>query len=243
MTVHFRPLALAAALAASFLTAEPAPAGSLEVAPVKITLPAKGGPAVLYVANRGKEPIFVQLEGFAWRQKDGGDVLEEARDLAISPPMAKLAPGARQTVRLLVAPDAAAGAERSFRVIVSELPDPATARAQTVRLLLQFSIPIFAGDPPKAPTVAWRLEQKGDGLHVFARNEGTAHVKFSGLRAVAKSGRFAPLESQGPNYVLAGATREWRVPGRTAPKGDKLTIVGRDERSGSDIRATVIVAP
>ena len=61
----------------------------------------------------------------------------------VSPPIAAIPPQGRQTVRLMIAP-AAGSVERSFRLLISELPGGKRQADRSVQVLTQFSVPVFA---------------------------------------------------------------------------------------------------
>jgi fimbrial chaperone protein len=230
----------AALVAALFFAVTPSFGASLEVAPTKLAVDDKGS-ATLTLANRGKEPIIVQIEGFAWEQAGGEDVLKPSNDVLVSPPMARIAPGGTQTVRVMVKPGAASKVERTYRILASELPDPVNNEARTIRVLLQFNIPLFAGAPAKAaPQVAWDASAGAQGLALSARNLGAAHVKFTKLELVTPSGKRMPVKSKGIPYVLAGATRNWTIGGAFGA-GEKLIVEAMSDGSDAVIRNTVVV--
>jgi fimbrial chaperone protein len=231
---------LCAALAAALFALAPASGASLEVAPTKLVVDGKGA-TTLTLANRGTDPIIVQIEGFSWEQMNGQDVLKPSNDVLVSPPMARIAPGGKQTVRVMVKPGGDAGKERTYRILASELPDPVNTDPRTIRVLLQFNIPVFAGKPAKAaPQVAWDASAGADGIALSARNLGAAHVKFTKLELVAASGKRMPVKSKGVPYVLAGATRNWTIGGAFGA-GEKLIVEARADGSDAVIRETVVV--
>jgi fimbrial chaperone protein len=231
---------LCAALAAAFISLAPASGASLEVAPTKLVVDEKGA-STLTLANRGTDPIIVQIQGFSWEQVNGEDVLKPSSDVLVSPPMARIAPGGKQTVRLMVKPGGEAGKERTYRIMASELPDPVINDPRTIRVLLQFNIPVFAGSPAKgAPQVAWDASAGPQGLALSARNLGAAHVKFTKLELVTPSGKRTPVKSKGVPYVLSGATRNWTIGGAFGA-GDKLVVEARADGSDAVIREAVVV--
>jgi fimbrial chaperone protein len=230
----------AATIAALLLFAMPAVAGGLQVSPVTLELPAQGGASALYIVNQGAAPTSVQIEAFAWRQGKSGETLVASDAIAISPPLAQLKPGQRQTVRLVVKPDPSAAAERSFRLIVSELPGG--ARTHAVRMLLQFSVPVFAGDPNAAAKVEWRARPRPDGIWIIAHNAGTKRAKLRDLEfKVANKGLY---KSKSPlAYVLAGATRIIKIPGTGFDLGAKIEIDARDHHNQMAQQASIVLAP
>lgn len=215
-------------------------AGSISVAPTTIDVPADGL-AVFYVVNRGGEPAMVQVEPFDWSQSQGRDQLSESSTLEVSPPMAKLAPGERQLVRLR-APRSGAS-ERSYRLMVSELPDPAGDSAQAVQVLLRFSVPVFTRAPAGAvPELAWQLQRQPDGIHLSVRNEGTMHAKL--LRVVLANGdRTIDVAAHTLAYVLPGGTRDWHVPDVAWKAGAAITLETWADGGSKVLRRTLVVSP
>jgi fimbrial chaperone protein len=231
---------LCAALAAALFLIAPAYGASLEVAPTKLVVDGKGA-TTLTLANRGAEPIIVQIEGFSWEQAGGEDVLKPSKDVLVSPPMARIAPGGKQTVRVMVKPGGEPGKERTYRILASELPDPVTNDPRTIRVLLQFNIPVFASvHANAAPQVAWDASAGANGLALSARNLGAAHVKFTKLELISPSGKRMAIKSKGIPYVLAGATRNWTIGGAFGA-GEKLIIEALADGSNALIRETVVV--
>lgn len=240
LSTRVRALRLCAALFAA-LVAGPAFGASLEVAPTKLVIDGKTGAATLNLANRGTVPIIVQLESFTWAQADGQDVLKPTDAVLVSPPMARIPPGGKQTVRIMVRPGATPGTERTFRLFASELPDPATSEAHTIRVLLQFNVPLFVNTPAvAAPQIKWEARADATGLAVHAKNLGPAHAKFTKIEVVTPSGRRLPATSQGVPYLLAGATRPFQVEGSFGA-GEKVTVEAHTEQSEVVIRQTVEV--
>ncbi len=240
LSIRVGALRLCAALIAA-VAAGPAFGASLEVAPTKLVIDGKTGAATLNLANRGTVPIIVQLESFSWTQADGQDVLKPTDGVLVSPPMARIPPGGKQTVRIMVRPSAEAGTERTFRLFASELPDPATSEAHTIRVLLQFNVPLFVNTPVvAAPQIKWDARAGEKGLAVSAKNLGRAHTKFTKIEVVTQSGRRLPATSEGIPYLLAGATRPFQVEGSFGA-GEKLTVEAHTDSSEVVIRQAVEV--
>lgn len=235
---------LIAALATGAMLSLSAPlarANSLEVSPTTVELPSQGGKGVLYVVNRGQKPIVAQVEAFDWTQSADQNRLEPSTILAVSPPMVRLAPGQTQIVRLRPRADSSVTPERAFRVVVSELPDPADKTARGVQMLLQFSVPVFVGDRASPPDLVWDAVQTPDGLAVRAHNNGTKRAKLANLHLTSASGQDIPVAHDALNYVLAGTSWEWKLSGMTVEVGQPLRIEGLDQRDGRKIDTSVVV--
>jgi fimbrial chaperone protein len=239
-------LVLGTAIAVGLETASlgPAAAGSVEVAPTTIDLPPGSDTAVFYITNRGDHPIVAQIQGMDWRQTDKGDQLDPSGLLTISPPMARLAPGQQQIVRLAAKPDASTTDERAFRLLVSELPDPAARAGGGVRVLLQFSVPVFeAAAHPVQAHLGWQVARSADGFSLVARNTGARHVKLTELSVATADGRSVAIAANAFVYILPGASHRWTIPVRDPRTGEALHIIGRDANTGIAIDASSAVAP
>ncbi|MFM9863468.1 MAG: molecular chaperone [Micropepsaceae bacterium] len=230
---------LCAALVAALFCA-PAYAASLEVAPTKLTIDGKTGATTLTLANRGTQPIIVQLEGFTWDQAGNEDVLKPTDAVLVSPPMARIPAGGKQVVRVMVKPGAP-GVERTYRLFASELPDPANNESRTIRVLLQFSVPLFVGTPEvPASQIKWDARIGAGGLSLSANNFGRAHLKFTKLELVTQGGRRMTVSAKAVPYVLSGATKTWPIAGGFAD-GERVTVEGLTDSSDAAIRETIVV--
>ncbi|WP_165838762.1 fimbrial biogenesis chaperone [Roseicella frigidaeris] len=231
------PILAGAALAMlAALPGGPARAASIEVAPVVIALAPDQRSAVVTLTNRSGEPTAAQLRAFAWRQSATQEELAPTEELLVSPPVFRLAPGASQVVRLVLRP-AAAAAERSFRLLVDELPPPIPG-ATGVRMALRLSLPVFA-PPPAAPpaALAWRLSPEG---RLSVTNTGQRHERLTELRLTAADGSVIPLQAPATPYVLAGAERHW-VLARAQRPGQAMRLAGR--ATGGSFEVTLGPAP
>ena len=131
-------LALAALLACC-----PAMAASLQVAPTSVELQASENGEAVWLSNTDPDkPVRAQVRLFRWTQKDGEETLEPTRDLAISPPLVELAPGARQLVRVIRTGPPPVDDESTYRIIVDEVPDGEDGAGQAMLPLDQTSSPV-----------------------------------------------------------------------------------------------------
>jgi len=196
------------------------PATAMDVAPTLLRLE-PGKPGLLYVSNRGAAPLTVEIRPMDWSQREGQDVLTPSAALLTSPPLVTIAPGVRQSVRLLARHPGA------YRLLVSELPDP-KADAGRVKVMLQFSVPVFVGELG-APSLAWRARREGDAIRLHVANTGRAPVK---LRAARLGG---VTLADGPLYLLAGAERAFTVAGAAS-----LRVTAEDMLSGRALDADAL---
>jgi len=204
--------------------AQDAPSTAMDIAPTMVQL-RPGAAGLFYVTNHGALPLTVEIQAMDWRQQDGRDVLSPSAAFFTSPPVVTIAPGARQSVRLLATRPGA------YRLLVSELPDPA-ADPGRVKVLLQFSVPVFAApDIEKglgAPALAFSARRDGQAVLLRAVNYGVAPVKLSGPRLGGV------ILDHGPVYLLPGARRDFLVHGAAS-----LHLTAHDVLSGRDFDTDV----
>jgi fimbrial chaperone protein len=239
------PLAVVVAVALALLAADGAGAQGLTVLPVSIQMAAGQMATTLTVRNEGADEISLQVRPFVWSQRPprGEDELKPATELMASPPLATLAAGATQVVRLVLRRPAE-GREASYRVLLDQIPPPSAAPG-TVRIALRLSIPVFVEPAARtAPRLRWQVESSGAGLDLAAVNEGSRHEK---VRDIALGGAVGALkvEANLPPYVLPGATRRWRIAGsgsRPAP-GTTLRLTANADAGAIDQPVAVVAGP
>lgn len=183
-------------------------AAGLTVTPISLELSSAAPAQALWLSNSGSEPLNAQLRVFAWSQQEGRDQLLPTRDLVLSPPMLALQPGQRQLVRV-IRPGVAGSGERSYRILVDELPDPARQQ-QGLHFVMQFSIPVFADTPAAArPRLQWRIEQEGERAQLVTDNPGERRAKVTDIELFDGEGRSLLRRPGLLGYVLAGASSRW----------------------------------
>ena len=210
----WRSLALAALLG----LCGHAGAASLQVAPTSVVVqPDENGEAVWLSNTDPDTAVRAQVRLFRWTQKNGEDVLEPTRDLAISPPLVELAGGARQLVRVirLGPPPAAGEPETSYRIIVDEVPSAGTDEQTGLKFLLRYSVPVFVLPASEAPIdyqLVPRLERSGDNATLVVSNQGRQHAQLADLAYVDAAGKRHQVMAGLVGYVLPGQTMRWQLP-------------------------------
>ena len=209
----------------------PALAASLQVAPTSVELGAAENGAAVWLSNTDPDaPVRAQVRLFRWTQKDGEDVLEPTRDLAISPPLVEMDGGARQLVRVIRTGPPPADAEGSYRIIVDEVPSGTTNEQTGLKFLLRYSIPVFvlpAGEAPVAYDLTPRLERAGDTATLVVGNRGRQHAQLADLAYVDADGKRHELMAGLVGYVLPGQTMRWELPAAAARYADDGSFKAR----------------
>ena len=205
-------LCTAAFTAAVFLLSGPAHAANLQISPVSIAFQPAQLAAGINLQNFGETPLYGQVRVYAWDQKDGVDVLTPTADVVASPPIIEVAASSIQTIRLVRRGGAADGAERSYRILIDEIPRGDGASGVAIRL--QYSVPVFVAPATAAaaPALSWTLARDADGLVLRAVNGGALHAQLGATRVRTAGGQDIEISKGLLGYALAGRTREWKLP-------------------------------
>lgn len=206
--------------AVALVLAPAASAAGLQVTPITLEIAHGDTSAVLWLANTGTAALQAQVRVVEWTQADQEDRLDATRDLVASPPMLEVAAGARQLVRIVRTSGATpADRERSFRLLVDELPGAGGGRGG-VQFLMRYSVPVFiAPDQPQpAPRLEWHLHAQPPALEVV--NTGSARAQLSEVAIVDATGARIVLSDGLLGYVLAGAQMRWPLPPDRPPPAD-----------------------
>lgn len=226
---------LAALGLACALWARPGAASGLQVAPISLSLRAEQNADGLWLSNTGNAPIHAQVRVFHWTQDNGHDQLTATHDLAISPPMIRLAPGQRQLVRVIRSVAAPRGREDAFRVLIDELPVSDNGREDAgVQFVLSYSVPVFlvpSGDVAPEPALDARLVSDGKQSRLVVTNSSDRHARIAHLTFVDAAGKRSVLTPGLLGYALPGQRMQWTLqapPGLFA-RGGSLTARINDE--------------
>lgn len=190
-------------------------AQSLTVLPVNIQLPFGQKATTLTVVNSGETETSIQVRAYVWDQQSGEDVLSPSSLIMVSPPLATIAPGASQIVRLVLHRSPEAN-EESYRILLDQIPPPAVPGV--IRVVLRMSIPVFAAPRGRASShIQFHIEEHADKAYLVAVNDGLLHESLHGLDLwtdgdVKLKSKFEDLQ-----YLLAGATRRWLIAAEDTP--------------------------
>ncbi|HSW12641.1 MAG TPA: fimbria/pilus periplasmic chaperone [Solimonas sp.] len=227
------------AVLASLLAAMPATAAGLSVTPISLELTTAVPAQALWLSNTGSDALSAQLRVFAWNQHEGRDQLLPSRDLVLSPPMLNLQPGQRQLVRVIRMAPVATG-ERSYRILVDELPDPARQQ-QGLHFVMQFSVPAFVDTAVAAvPQLQWRIGQEEGKPKLITDNQGARRAKVTDVELFDGQGRSLLQRPGLLGYVLAGASVRWPL------KLDAATAAATEIQAridGQSVRQKLRLAP
>jgi fimbrial chaperone protein len=196
-------LTLALALAAP----APAAAGTFAINPVNVLLPLDRSAAELRLTNADSNPVTVRVSAYRWTQKDGRDSYEPTRDVVVSPPIFAVAAGATQLIRIGTRTRIPGAA---YRIVVEEVPGPATGAGINVALRLDLPLYVLSEAHAQAE-LSWTAQRDAHGrLLVTGHNAGGRHAQILGIVAQDASGRrIAATGAMG--VVLPASERSWNL--------------------------------
>ncbi|KGD65345.1 type 1 pili usher pathway chaperone CsuC [Alcanivorax nanhaiticus] len=190
-------------------------AGQLTVAPLTLTMAPTQPNATYKLTNGSDKESFYQLQLFAWEQIDGKTQLLKQDDLIVTPPVTLIPGNGEQLVRIIRQRPTQSDNEKSYRLIISEVPDTESPQGANLRVLLRMSLPVFVGGEGKE--YALKAYYKDGTLRV--KNTGTKHARFSDVFWTNQdSNQQYDIQKGLLGYALPGA--ELHLPAdKTPPKG------------------------
>lgn len=204
-------------------------AGSIEVGPILVQMVGAERTATLTVTNASAEAESLQVRTVEWSQGPDGDVYTPSQALIASPPLVELKAGESQTVRLVLEGVSDNRAERSYRVILDEIPGPRETPGAGVKTTIRVLVPVFLTPSLSARAkLNWSAARTPQGLVVTARNDGESRERLTDLRFEAGG---QALGQPAGGYVLSHASRAWTLPG--APAGASALTAAADGANGA----------
>ncbi|MCH2486410.1 MAG: fimbria/pilus periplasmic chaperone [Erythrobacter sp.] len=235
--------AFAAIAALATICAPAASAASVVIWPIDPTLAPTEKATVLWIENQGNDPVTMQVRALAWSQIDGEDRLADQGEVIASPPIATIAPRARQLVRLVrrsaISDQQEDEAQSAYRLLIDELPAPepqsseATTAAPRLSVQMRYSLPLFAYSAAPdaiAPYLETRIVTRDGTRQLAISNRGAEHARLTDL-TTANGAHPQSVKPGLVGYVLPGATLYVPV---TPGMGDtmQVTVNGTPEVIG-----------
>jgi fimbrial chaperone protein len=200
--------------------------GTFTVTPVRIQVSASRPNAILQVANREDEPVTLQAHVVAWSFDGQKDVLVDNDEVLLNPPIAVIGAHQTQAIRMGLRRLNDSAQERSYRLIIEEVPRPPKPGFVGVRTIVKISIPIFVS--PKnaiAPRLSWQAVRMGDSrVKLIATNQGSAHIQIKSMDVTGADSPDAYLKGVPPIYLLPNQQREWVIDDERARAANRIKI-------------------
>lgn len=234
-------LSLLCMVVAGMAAAMPARAQELGISPVRVEMTGEVRASAITVRNTSDAPVNLQVRLMDWRQVEGAEQLTPTEMLMASPPIATLAPGETQIVRVVVDGLPQAPVEQAFRLVLDQIPAAAAVEGAGMRIQLRVLVPVFVlprGNP--RPELHWSATRNGKGLTLMVVNEGARHDRLLNLKVMTGARAPIAVPSTNSGYVLSGGSQSWTVPDVPAGIGS-VRIAGDGEFGG--ISVDVPIAP
>lgn len=192
--------------------------------------------SALWLENRGTRPVSLQVRVLAWTQDGQEENYANQDSVQPSPPVATIAPGQRQMVRLMKTQGPADGVEAAYRILVDELPpvENATgmesnndASAMGIKLQIRYSVPLFVSgknhwtkprqdrrreaSSATPPNLQWRSERVGEEHFLVVRNRGAAHARLTAVQWIRAGQPNQVINAGLLGYALAHSQMRWRL--------------------------------
>lgn len=123
---------------------------------------------------------------------------------------------------------AAITGEKTYRIIIDELPKPADSRkaAQGINVLLRSSLPVFVVDKDAITKLNWKIDlnQKSPSLNIS--NIGNRHALLNNLTLVdTTANKSYPIQVNTVNgYILGQQTRNYSIQNFTYQPNHKYSV-------------------
>lgn len=198
-------------LAAAFFQSPQLVAGDIGVSPTRVELTAAKPAAAVTLKNDGGDKLVIQSSVVAWTREGKEDRYTPTKDLIVTPPIASVAPGGSQVLRIGLRRPVDPRRELTYRFFVQEVPPPPKAGFAGVQIALRLSLPVLVQPAaPATPRIVWSAARRPDGgLEITALNEGSALLAVDELNLRGTVGK---PQGQGPVSVFPGGRQSWIFP-------------------------------
>lgn len=209
---------------------------SIMIWPIKPVLEGNQKSTAVWIENRGSRAVTLQARIVAWNQQDNRDNYTSMQQMvALSPPLATVAPGNRQLLRVVRLQKSSSNQERAFRILLDELPEATNHKqlntnsdartvAMGVRFRMRYSLPLFlrgadfdaSHDSRNAPDFAknelvWKMVQIERERWIEVHNPGRVHARLTAVRLLHQENEYRIADGL-LGYVLSGSSMRWRIP-------------------------------
>jgi fimbrial chaperone protein len=199
-------------------------AGPFHLSPIRIAFTDQKPTATLQITNEGDDPVTVQVHALNWQAKETGDMYSDTDEILVNPPVARIAGHGTQIIRLALRHPTRVPVERTWRLIIEQVPPP--PKAGEVHMVLKASIPIFltAHGSQFSPRLTWEAAHMPDGsFKVTASNSGNAHIQIKTMSLLV-DGTGAPINSTLMGYILPGGKHEWNFQDERLKSATRITL-------------------
>jgi fimbrial chaperone protein len=211
-------------------------AGQWRISPTRIDLDRETRNGELTVRNEGDERVNLQVKAVEWTQdQEGKDRYNDTAELIFFPKILTLVKNEEKVIRTGVSSPPVAR-EKTYRLMVQEIPPPRKTETPTVAIALKFSMPVFVKPVREDIQGATeKIELTHGTLSALVKNTGNSHFKIVTIGVSGKSatGELTFTKSVDGWYLLSGASRTYAIqlPAAECAKSSVLEISVKSDRT------------
>lgn len=203
-------------------------ANSLMIWPVRPVIESNADATSVWLENRSTEPLTLQVRVLDWNHGVEGPTYALQTAVISSPPLVILAPHERQLVRVYNRQPVMPGQEKSWRILIDELPsDQARHDTSGVNFQIRYSLPLFAYGPGAinptnvpAPVlhdlvsenVNWSVQRSPDETNLLITNKSSFNWRIDTVTIHPDEGDRLVVGEGMQGYLLPSSTRQWKIP-------------------------------
>ena len=216
-------------------------AEGLQVSPISVEITERSG--VLRLGNESDGQLRAQVRVYRWIQADGEDRMVETDELIASPPFVQVGPEEEQVIRLVRFGDAALAmseCERSYRVVVDELPVNPNEAQTGLQYVLRYSVPVYLLNPAcenAQPDLRWEIAIEGDTAWLNVVNSGQTRAQLATVSFIPASGDFVTIANGLLGYVLPQSERRFELaqPAEVFANGGQIEVTLNGAQQREDV--------
>lgn len=192
------------------LTPTEGSAGGLSIWPVQVNLTADGSVQELQVNNPSDERSYVQVMAVEWHAPENINEAPHVEAILAVPPVFELDPDGNQLVRLAVRGPMDDSVERSYKLVITEVPRTAGLIPNSLAIAARMTLPIFVTPEGAVPVPVWTLQEHDKGKpSLMLANQGSAHIRVNNIQLIPVDKEKAVFETQEGALVLADKGMSW----------------------------------
>ena len=216
---------VALGLGISLLVSKVAYAGGLSIWPVHVKLSPETAVQEVQISNPTTEKSYVQIMAVDWHEPGNLDQAARVEDILAMPPVFELGPADDQLVRITTRDPIQDDLERSYRLVVTEVPRTAGLVPNSLAIAARMTLPIFVTPNGAEPTPVWKVENfKAKEPKLIFANQGNAHIQIKNVELIPEGTDQPAFETSKGGLVLAGEDMSWPIQANLATIEGPLII-------------------
>lgn len=212
----------------------PIATAAVNITPLRLDFEAYQKEGQLAVHNQAAVPLSIQVRVFAWSQEQGENRFRPSQDFIVSPSIVQIDPELTQALHVIAASNVPGGTERSYRIVIDQLPQSVGHVQDAAQTRLRMTLPLFTNSlSMTAPSLSFRLA----GHHLDVANTGGHVGVLSGLQVRQGNRTIEMSQINGPPYVLAGSSITFNLAEAIDCHGPQARVSGQLDRKAFDAAA------